>query len=93
MPVPLLSANDISGGQPAKSHYTHFIDCQLIIYEVILPIRFLITGPGEHSKYIVLIINILSQNQLCRSSIFNFSIILHRKAGIPLCRRLPEIIL
>ena len=35
---------------PAKSHYTHFIDCQLIIYEVILPVRFLITGLGERLK-------------------------------------------
>ena len=34
----------------AKLHYTHFIDCQLIIYEVILPVRFLITGPGERLK-------------------------------------------
>ena len=35
---------------PAKSHYTHFIDCQLIICKVILPVRFLITGPGEHLR-------------------------------------------
>lgn len=33
-----------------KSHCTHFIDCQLIIYEVILPVRFLIKGPGECLK-------------------------------------------
>ena len=35
---------------PAKSYYIHFIDCQLIICEIILPVRFLIMGPGECLK-------------------------------------------